>query len=129
MPLAKWNFKMKFNPASIFILLSIVFQASSGVFGKYAALSTATSNLLSTITNVFYLLSILCLLLQAFFWQQALIHYPLSFAYPFMSLVNFVVLIASYFLFQESVTLNNVIGLILISLGILVLSRNSGDLV
>jgi multidrug transporter EmrE-like cation transporter len=117
--------KLKLN--FVFVILCILLQAAGGIFGKYTALNASDMSLLAIISNSFYLLFILCLILQALFWQQALIYYPLSFAYPFMSLVNFVVLIASYFLFQESVTLNNFIGLILISIGISLLSRNSGD--
>lgn len=126
MQLVKWSYNMKLNLNFNFIIFSILFQASSGIFGKYAALSTEKFNLLATITNVFYLLSIVCLILQAIFWQQALVHYPLSFAYPFISLVNFVVLILSYFLFQENISNNNILGLILISCGITILARNSG---
>lgn len=63
-------------------------------------------------------------MLQAIVWQQALIHYPLSYAYPFVSLVNFVILISSAFLFKEQITTSNILGLIFISLGILVLSRD-----
>lgn len=60
---------------------------------------------------------------QALVWQQALKHYPLSLAYPFMSIVNFVILIASAVLFSEGITIENIIGLLLISIGIAVLSR------
>ena len=126
MQLVKWNYNMKLNSNFIFIIFSILLQAGSGIFGKYAALSTESFNPLTTVTNIFYLFSIICLILQAIFWQQALISYPLSFAYPFMSLVNFVVLISSYFLFQEGISINNLLGLILISYGITILARNSG---
>ena len=61
--------------------------------------------------------------LQAIVWQQALMHYPLSFAYPFMSLVNFVILLSSAILFGEGITITNIIGLVLISIGITMLSR------
>lgn len=122
----KWNYNMKFNLNFIFIIFSILIQASSGIFGKYAALSTENFNPLTTVINTFYLLSILCLILQAIFWQQALVHYPLSFAYPFMSLVNFVILISSHFLFQEGISINNIFGLIFISCGIAILALNSG---
>lgn len=104
----------------LFIVLSIFFQALSGVFGKYAANTLVH---VSFFTNAFYILSLICLFFQALVWQQALIHYPLSFAYPFMSLVNFVVLFASAILFQEGITLANILGLILISCGITVISH------
>jgi multidrug transporter EmrE-like cation transporter len=118
---------MKSNFNFIFIILCILLQSTGSVFGKYAALTLEGSNFLSILTNIFYLLSITCLIFQAIFWQQALIHYRLSVAYPFISLVNFVVLILSYFLFKESISINNIFGLILISSGITILASKSGD--
>lgn len=112
----------------VFIILCILLQAASGIFGKFAALSTADMSIYFILTNIFYLLSIFCLMFQALFWQQALSYYPLSFAYPFMSLVNFVVLISSCYFFQEGITFNNIVGLTFISIGITLLSRHSGDL-
>jgi multidrug transporter EmrE-like cation transporter len=111
-----------------FILLSIMFQSAGGVLGKYAALTLGETLVFpfSVISNFFYSLSLLCLLLQALVWQQALMHYPLSFAYPFMSLVNFVILLSSAVLFGEGVTITNIVGLCLISIGITMLSRERG---
>jgi multidrug transporter EmrE-like cation transporter len=68
------------------------------------------------------------MLLQAIVWQQALIHFPLSFAYPFMSLFNFIILVASALLFHEGITVANIIGLIFISVGIAVASSKNGGL-
>lgn len=117
----KWRFSS--------IIICILLQSFSGIFIKYAALTTEGFNLLITFTNLFYLLSIACLFLQAIFWQQALVYYPLSFAYPFISLVNFVILILSYILFQEDISINNILGLILICSGITILASKSGDAV
>ena len=116
---------MKISSNYVFIFLAILFQATAGILGKYAAMSisVASSFPLNLITNVFYLFSLLCMFFQAIVWQQALKHYPLSLAYPFMSLVNFVVLIASAVLFGEGITVGNIAGLLLISVGIAVLSR------
>ncbi len=75
-----------------FIILAIAFQSLSGIFGKYAALSLLAPSLIGIVTNAFYILSLGCLFLQAIVWQQALRYFPLSVAYPFMGLVNFVVL-------------------------------------
>jgi drug/metabolite transporter (DMT)-like permease len=109
------------------IIFSILLQAGSGICGKYAALSVKDSSLFITVTNSFYLLSLIFLVLQAIVWQVALTHYPLSYAYPFVSLVNFVILIFSASLFQEHITAYNVLGLIIISFGILILSRGFGE--
>ncbi len=109
------------------IVISILFQAGSGICGKYAAMTIKETTPIITITNVFYLLSLIFLVLQAVIWQQALIHYPLSYAYPFMSLVNFVILLFSAILFDEQITKYNILGLIVISFGILILSRSLGE--
>jgi len=106
-----------------FILLSVVFQAGCQISLKYAASLFGDSSFAGIITNTFYLLSLLFLVAQAFVWQQAIIHYPLSIVYPFMSLVNFVVLIAAAILFSEGISSGNIIGLLMISLGIVLISR------
>ena len=97
----------------------MLFQAGSGVFSKYAALQSGHS-----ITNVFFVAALVLLVLQAITWQQALINYPLCYAFPFMSATNFVVLVASAFLFNETITIYNIIGLLLISGGIMLLCRS-----
>ncbi|HUM44284.1 MAG TPA: hypothetical protein PKI14_15175 [Fervidobacterium sp.] len=109
-----------------FIILAIFFQSVSGISGKFAAITLSDATLFAIIANGFYIVSLACLFFQAIVWQQALIHYPLSFAYPFMSLVNFVILIPSALLFDEGITIANVVGLCLISIGITVLSREMG---
>jgi multidrug transporter EmrE-like cation transporter len=111
-----------------FIILAITFQSLGGIFEKYAALSSPALSLIGIVTNVFYILSLGCLFLQAIVWQQALRYFPLSVAYPFMGLVNFVVLFSSAILFQEGVTLANIMGLVLISVGIAVISHEIGDM-
>lgn len=110
-----------------FIILSVIFQSSAGIFGKYAALSFHAPSIIGIITNSFYILSLGCLFLQAIVWQQALRHFPLSVAYPFMGLVNFVILFSSAILFQEGVTQANIAGLVLITVGIVVLSHKTGE--
>jgi multidrug transporter EmrE-like cation transporter len=104
-----------------FIILSIAFQSLSGIFGKYAALSLLAPTLTGIFTNIFYLLSLGCLFFQAIVWQQALRHFPLSIAYPCISLTNYVVLFFSAILFQEKIVLPNIFGLAIITIGIIVL--------
>ncbi|WP_052418756.1 DMT family transporter [Methanolacinia paynteri] len=108
-----------------FIVLAVIFQASAGIFFKYAAITLAGINLASIMSNLFYILALVCMFLQAVVWQQALIYYPLSYAYPFISMVSFVVLIASAVLFQEGITMTNILGLVLISVGITIVSRKA----
>ena len=58
-------------------------------------------------------------------WIAALSRFELSYAYPFMSL-NFVVVVAlSFWLFQEDLNSFKLIGLALICVGVLIVSRGS----
>lgn len=66
--------------------------------------------------------------MQALVWQQALKYHDLSYAYPFTSLVYIIVIICSAVLFAEQISLQNVVGIILIVLGICYLSKTMGDL-
>ena len=103
-----------------FIILAIIFQSMSGIFGKCAALSVAPS-IIAIVTNMFYILSLGCLGLQAIVWQQALRYFPLSVAYPCISITSFVVLFFAAILFNENVTHMNIIGLIIVTMGIYIL--------
>jgi multidrug transporter EmrE-like cation transporter len=106
----------------IFIIISILFQACVGICGKYASM-TINNLPVAIVSSPFYFAALGFMVLQAIFWQQALKHYPLSFAYPFMSLVNFVVLFSAFFLFGETITVYNILGLIIISIGIFILAQ------
>lgn len=58
-------------------------------------------------------------------WLGAISKFELSYAYPFMSL-NFVcVVFLSFFLFQEDVNWHKLVGLLLISIGVWVVSKGS----
>jgi multidrug transporter EmrE-like cation transporter len=123
----KWNSEMNKIRYFSFIIVSIVFQSLGGIFGKYAALSLHVPTFIGIVTNVFYIISVGCLFLQAVVWQQALRHYPLSVAYPCISITNFVVLFAATILFRETVTYANMIGLILVTTGIFMLFHFSEE--
>ena len=118
--------KSKYN--FIFIIFAIIFQTLAAISIKYATVyhSQINSDII-LFTNPYYVISLFFLFLQALVWQQALIRYPLSLAYPFMSIVNFLILFASALLFNEGITIANIIGLTLISIGISVLVRSLGD--
>lgn len=107
-----------------FIVLAILFQALSGILAKYVAISSSNPGFFSIVLNIFYLLSVGCLVLQALSWQVALKHFDLSFSYPFLSLVNFIILVYSFVVFHEGITLWNIIGLIVITAGMIMLSRD-----
>jgi multidrug transporter EmrE-like cation transporter len=58
-------------------------------------------------------------------WMAALKEFELSKAYPFMSLSFVCVLIISFWLFKETVSVEKVIGSVLIIVGVLLLSKSA----
>jgi drug/metabolite transporter (DMT)-like permease len=106
------------------LILSILVQAFGAICTKFAA-EIGSSVSLFGLNAVFLIYCVILggMGLQVFFWQASLKHYTLSFAYPFRSLVSFIVLLAAFFLFQESVTFFNVLGLVIITVGIFYLVK------
>jgi len=107
----------------LFLVLSLVCQASAMVLGKYAALRMGTPTAAAFLTNPFYLAGLGCLALQAFFWQLVVRGFRLFVAYLFTSLNYLLVLGASRVLFLEHVTTANVVGAAVIIAGVYLVVR------
>jgi multidrug transporter EmrE-like cation transporter len=98
--------------------LSLLCQVFSVGFGKQAALSMSGFSPHAVMSNRFYILSVLCLGLQAMLWPIVLRRYALSFAYFYMSASYAAILAMSYLLFNELVTMFNLAGAALIVTGV-----------
>lgn len=105
------------------IALTILFQTGAVAFGKEAALVLPQFTAGYIARNGYYLISLLCLGLQAITWQLALARFPLSYAYSAMSIVYVNVLIISVVVFGERVTAANVAGAALIMAGVTLVAR------
>ncbi|MFY0518404.1 EamA family transporter [Lysinibacillus sp. UGB7] len=105
-----------------FLILSIVFQSFSFVFSKLAAVSLENTPFIFYIVNKYYFLSLVCLGIQAIFWQKTLNKMELSKAYPYTALIYLFILIYTYFIFKEPISINNIIGTIIIMIGIFVMN-------
>lgn len=108
--------RKKSNRAKILVLLSLslVIQSLSSVFIKYAG----RFETLSKEFIFFYVLAVGCLGVFAIMWQLLLELIPLTTAYLRKGILYILILIWSVILFREQVTLNNVIGSIIIIAGI-----------
>lgn len=107
------------------LIFSILIQAFGAICTKYAAEWNPTETLLGIpVYLIIYLIILGGMGLQVIVWQYALKYYSLSFAYPFRSLVSFIVLIAAFWLFHESVTLMNIVGLTVITAGVAFLAQD-----
>lgn len=75
------------------------------------------------LANIFVLLGIGCYVVSVVFWLLILSRVELSFAYPMISLGYVIVMILSWVIFRENVTLLRVIGTLTIVLGVFLISR------
>jgi multidrug transporter EmrE-like cation transporter len=106
------------------LLISILIQAFGAICTKYAAEWEPSETLFGIpVYLIIYLLILGGMGVQVIVWQYALKYYSLSFAYPFRSLVSFMVLLAAFWLFHESVTVMNIVGLTVITAGVVFLAQ------
>lgn len=62
--------------------------------------------------------------IASFFWMAAMTKFDISYAYPFMSSAFVLVFILSAVLFQEPITWQKILGLLLVVSGIIITSRS-----
>jgi len=98
----------------ILLSLSLVIQSLSSVFIKYAG----TFETMSREFIFYYILAVGCLGVFAIMWQFLLELIPLTTAYLRKGILYILILIWSVILFKEQVTINNIIGSIIIIAGI-----------
>ena len=75
-------------------------------------------------TNPYVFIGLAIYLAGTVFWLAALSRVDLSYAYPFASLSYVIMLVASWIMFNEQITLSRVIGTVVIGIGVLVIYRN-----
>ena len=109
--------------AAVCLNISLVCQVMAAGFGKQAALALPKFSLEAVISSRFYMLSMLCLLVQSLCWPFVLQRFSLSFAYFYMSASYVGILLMSAFLFHEPVTPFNLIGAALIIVGVNIVVR------
>lgn len=107
----------------LFLTLSLVCQVSAVILGKIAALRMGRPSFGAFLENPWYLGTLVCLILQAFFWQLVLRGVRLFVAYLFTSLNYLLILAASRIFFLERVTPLNLIGAAVIVIGVYIVVR------
>jgi drug/metabolite transporter (DMT)-like permease len=115
------------DPSLMLIFLAVFMKAGTSFFFKTAALSLEDYSFFNIVTNLFYWVSFIFFFFRALIWQFVLHKYPLSFAYPFNSLTLLILLFLGHYVFQETVEWNHIAGTVLISLGIVLLSKEEND--
>ena len=98
----------------LLLSLSLVLESLSSVFIKYAG----QFETLSPEFIFYYVIAVGCLGVFAIMWQFLLELIPLTTAYLRKGILYILILIWSVILFNETVTINNIIGSIIIIAGI-----------
>ncbi|MEQ8854503.1 EamA family transporter [Gimesia sp.] len=95
--------------------------------GRYGDLPDSLSDRIQFLFRLLldgYILSgFIAAFIASLFWMAAMTKFPLSYAYPFMSLAFVLVMFLSAFFFNEPVTLAKTLGLALIVTGIIIGSQ------
>jgi drug/metabolite transporter (DMT)-like permease len=117
----------------VYILISVLAGAVGQIMLKkgmssMGPLTFAFSELGSLLwrigTNLFVVGGLAIYVSGTLFWLMALSRVPLSYAYPFASLSYVVMLVASYLLFREDISVMRLVGTLVIGLGVFLISRS-----
>lgn len=113
---------MKKTKSSILIIVLYLFYSLIGIIAKHNAMTSAPASI-----SFFSLLALqlLCLFIFALGWQYILKISTLSKAYAFKGTVVLWGMLFARFIFKESITFNNIIGSIIIAMGIGVLMNEN----
>ena len=116
----------------LYILLTILFTVYGQIIIKWQVkLSGAFPQdnfeklqyIIKLLLNPWVISSFICAFLASLSWMAAMTKFPLSYAYPFMSLAFVLVMFLSAIFFRESITLPKSLGLGFVVLGIIIGSK------
>jgi multidrug transporter EmrE-like cation transporter len=119
--------------AIIYILISVLTSTVGQLLLKQGmnnigAITLSMNKILPTTwkmaTNPYVFIGLAIYLAGTVFWLAALSRVDLSYAYPFASLSYVIMLVASWMMFDEKITLSRVIGTVVIGIGVLLIYRN-----
>jgi multidrug transporter EmrE-like cation transporter len=121
------------NITIIYILISVLGGAAGQVLlkkgmsqlGPLTLQLDQVGNLLLRLgTNPFVILGLLVYGGSTIFWLAALSRVDLSYAYPFASLSYIVMLVASWQIFNENISLLRLVGCVVVGMGVFLISRS-----
>ncbi len=113
-----------------FVLMTIVFTVAGQLLIKWQAMQAGSlpaswparaSFMMSLLFNPWIILGLLSAVVAACAWMLAMTKLPISIAYPMMSLTYPLVLVISWLLLGETLSLGRALGVILILAGVALL--------
>ncbi len=126
---------MQFIINHIYIFLTVLFALSSQLiikwkmsdilFSEYDTFIDKFIFVFKMLLNPYIMTSIFLTLLSGLSWMIAMTKFDISYAYPYTTLGFVGILVFSSLLFNEPITWNKVIGILLIMVGIVISSRSA----
>lgn len=104
------------------IFIALILRSLASVFAKQVALTSIGQGVYGMVVNVWFLGELFTLGLQAVVWVMVLRRIALSVAYPFMSLVFALNLLAAGLIFGEPILPQHIIGITVIIAGVVILN-------
>jgi drug/metabolite transporter (DMT)-like permease len=126
----KWS---HVNIAILYILIAVLASAAGQVLlkkgmGSMGAVTLSLNQLGDILwrigTNPYVVIGLTVYVCGTIFWLAALSRVDLSYAYPFASLSYLVMLVASWLLFSEDITLARLLGTMVVGLGVFLISQS-----
>ena len=128
---------LKFVLNHIYILMTVFFAVASQLIVKWQMSHHSLEHyngiydkFLFAIRMLFHpyiILSLILTLLSGLSWMIAMTKFDISYAYPYTTLGFVLILLFSSVLFNEVITIHKIVGMLLIVIGILVVSRDFGS--
>ena len=112
------------NQGLFFLILTVSLRSISSAIFKIGALEINDYNYYSVLTNIFFITAFFLFFLRAIGWQLVLNKYELSFAYPFTGIHYIFLFLIGYFYFNEEMTLNKFLAILLILIGTTIIATS-----
>jgi multidrug transporter EmrE-like cation transporter len=123
---------MKNLSGHLYILTSLFFTGSSQILMRWQVSQAGEAPplvngkiffIISLLIKPWILVAMACTFLGGVIWMLALSKFELSYAYPWTGLLYIYILLAGYFLFNDAISLNKVLGTLVIIFGVFLISR------
>jgi len=102
----------------------ILLKVGADKLGNFTlSLNTIYSDLLNLIKNPEIIIGLFLFGSSFLLWVKVLTKSQLSYAYPMVSLSYVIIVVASTFLFKETITMNKTLGTAIIILGVYLINR------
>ncbi len=117
----------------LLIIISVLLNCSAQLSMKKGMMGVGQINgglngliemLPSMLTNIFLWISMVCYGVSIVLWMVVLSKVDVSYAYPFLSIGYVVSAVVGYYFFSESVTPVRILGIAVICIGVILISRS-----